>query len=246
MIKFLRSMLGGKASADRDKGSTDAPLLKEATPAVIWRAKDDPENPFDANGYDCQAFASSMLSTTSDPAVADSYCEQRASDGRDRIGMVPPDAVALDCRLAYRLTEAIAEGPVFKASHMEEKWDLYLYADRLYFCRSWTGGLVFVAHCTASDTQLAITQILASSSGPGMDYRYIVRQVDYLIRSHLLEQTLPHPLPTGFDRDPKAVGLFSFSQYGRRCCFGTFEETLRRDIRKTLEPPATPDPTATE
>ena len=246
MIKFLRGMFGGKASSGQDTGSTDAPLLKEATPAVVWRAKDDPENPFDANGYDCLAFARSMLSTTADPAVATSYSAQRASDGRDRVGLFPPDAVALDCRLVYALAEAIAEGPVFKASHLEEKWDLYLYGGRLYFCRSWTGALVFVADCTVADTELTITQIIASSSGTGMDYRYAVRQVDYLLRSHWLQQAIPHPLPAGMDRDPKAVGLFSFSQYGWRCCFGTFEETLRRDIVKPQGAVAASDPTAAD
>lgn len=242
MIKFLRGMFGGKASSGQNSDKTDGPLLKEAAASVQWRAKDDPENPFDANGYDCLAFVRSMLSTTQDPAVANSYVAQRASDGRDRIGLFPPDTVALDCRLAYALDEAIDDGAVFKASHMEEKWDIYLYEDRLYFCRSWTGALSFVAHCTTTDNQLLITQIMASSSGTGMDYRHTVRQVDYLVRSHLMRQAIPHPLPAGMDRDPKAVGLFSFSQYGWVCCFGTFEETLRRDIRKAIDDAAPTEP----
>ena len=233
MIKLLRGMFRKKAASGQDGNpSTETPLLNEAQPIVQWLAKDDPKNPFAADGYDCLAFVRSMLSTTKDPAVVASFAALRASLGRDYVGTVPSDAVALDCRLEYPFEGETSEGILFKASHMEEKWDIYLYEGRLYFCRSWTGALTFVAHFTTTGHALIINQILASSSGTGMDYRYAIRQVDYLVRSHLLKQSHPHPLPAGFDRDPTSVGMFSFGQYGWLCCFGTFDDTLRRDIKK--------------
>ena len=59
-----------------------------------------------------------------------------------------------------------------------------------------------------------------------------VREVDYLIKSHILRRTVPHPLPSTVQKDPNTVALFSFSQYGNICCFGTFADTLRNDLAK--------------
>lgn len=238
MIKFFRNMFGSKTSGADGTTPAAGPVLNESQPAVQWLEKDDPKNPFTVNGYDCLAFVRSMLSTTQDPAVATSYSALRASDGREHIGLVPSGAVALECRLEYPFDGETSDGVLFHSSRMEEKWDIYLYADRIYFCRSWTGALSFVAHFSTTGNALVIHQVLATSSGPDMDYRYVVRQVDYLVRSHILKQGHPHPLPAGLERDPASVGLFSFSQYGWLCCFGTFDDTLRRDIRKPQIEPA--------
>lgn len=233
MIKFLQGLLGKKSSSGSADASSDTEaLLKSEPPSVQWLSKDDPKNPFVVDGYDCLAFVRSMLSSTQDPGVAASFTELRGSLGQEHVGRFPSDSVALDCRLAYPFDGETSEGVLFKAARMEEKWDIYLYGDRLYFSRSWTGGLAFVAQFGVAGGSLTISQISASSSGTGMDYRYAVRQVDYLVRSHILKESLPHPLPTGLDRDPASVGLFSFSQYGWLCCFGTFDETLRRDLAK--------------
>jgi hypothetical protein len=45
----------------------------------------------------------------------------------------------------------------------------------------------------------------------------------------------PHPLPSHVRRDPEEVGLYSFSQYGNMCCFGTYEDTLPWNLAKRRE-----------
>ena len=51
--------------------------------------------------------------------------------------------------------------------------------------------------------------------------------MDFLIRSHLYGQSVPHPLPKPLGRDPRENALFSFSQYGRHGLYGTFADTKR-------------------
>ncbi|RDZ28114.1 hypothetical protein [Lysobacter silvisoli] len=233
MIKFLQGLFGGKSTVEATASVSQA---TQTPPAARWLSKDDPKNPFVVDGYDCLAFARSMLSTTADPQVADSFLQQRGSLGQEHAGQLPADAISVDCRLPYPFTGETAEGALFKASCMEEKWDIYLYGDRLYFCRSWTGSLVFVAQFTATDGVLTISRIAAPASDAGSDDAYIVRQVHYLVCSHLFKKALPHPLPIGLDPKPDSVALFSFGQYGRVCCFGTFEETVRQGIKKPSNP----------
>lgn len=178
-----------------------------------------------------------MISTTSDERIATSFTALRASLGQEYVGTLPQDAVEIESRLVYPLKGAIADGALFKAQQMEDKWDLYLYGDRLYFVRSWTGALTYVAGFVITSDHLIIERLWASREQAG-DPQYVLRQLDYLVKSHALGRRLPHPLPDHLERDTQAIGLFSFGQYGRRCCFGTFEDTVRDDIAKPRPAPA--------
>ena len=35
------------------------------------------------------------------------------------------------------------DGPLFKATVMEDKWDIYFHEGYLLFARSWTGSLIY-------------------------------------------------------------------------------------------------------
>lgn len=198
-------------------------------PSVRWMGLDDPANPFVVEGYDCLAFVRSMVSTTQDPAIAESFHLQRHADGANLAGLLPGDAVAADCALAYRSDGAPPDGPLFKAEAMEDKWDIYLHGDRIYFCRSWTGTVVHVAEFTVAGDTLAIHRTWSvGSADPG----HATREIDYLVKSHVLGRRVPHPLPDTLAAQPHLVGLHSFSLYGRQCCFGTFADTLHDVVLK--------------
>ncbi|MFC4314139.1 hypothetical protein ACFPN2_34010 [Steroidobacter flavus] len=198
---------------------------------VRWLGKDDPRNPFTVDGYDCLAFVRAMRATTNDKDVADKFVALRKSVGANHVGQMPEGATAIEHRLVYP-GGGTADGVLFKAQRMEQKWDIYLYGSRLYFCRSWTDALVFCADFSTTANTLAIETIWAPveaiDGGPGL----AVRQVDYLIKNHLLRRAVPHPLPEGLEKDPGTIGLYSFSQYGSLCCFGTYADTLRGDLHK--------------
>lgn len=232
MFEKIKALFGARPAAATTQAPTPTPTPTSAAAApqapappdeaVRLLSADDPANPFVFEGYDCAAFARSMISTTKDPGIAAQFSAGRTDPGSAHIGQLPAQAVALECSLAYDSKESPTEGVLFKASAMEEKWDIYLYGGRLYFARSWTAALAFVAEFEMGEGRLRIPRVWASAGNEAL----AVRQVDYLVKSHLQRRVVPHPLPAGFERDPHTVGLYSFSQYGRVCWFGTFADTL--------------------
>ncbi|ALN61316.1 hypothetical protein GLA29479_430 [Lysobacter antibioticus] len=234
VLDLFRKKPATPETAQKASSAETAPT-QESQP-VRWLAKDDPRNPFTVEGYDCLRFVSTMRSTTADERIATSFANLRASLGQEHIGVLPENAIELECRLAYPSGE-VAEGALFKAQQMEDKWDVYLYGDRMYFSRSWTGVLMYAAGFIATSNSLTINRVWVPSELAG-DPKYFLRQLDYLVKSHILGRRIPHPLPADFERDMQAIALFSLSQYGRQCCFGTFEETLREDITKPQPVPS--------
>jgi hypothetical protein len=241
MIKRLLDRILGRrgeatslSSDTRSAASSEMPQqqssatadTEDAAPFGRWLAADDADNPFGVEGFDCRAFSQSMLSTTSDARVAESFLAQRNRLSIEDPEALPEDAHEATCGLVYAYRGEIADGALCKASVMEEKWDIYLHGDHLYFCRSWTGQLSVVAQFEQGDGTLAIHRIWTAG-----DAEFSRRQIDYLIRSHLLHQPAPHPLPDDLPRDPHTLAMYSFSQYGKRCGFGVYGDTTRISFR---------------
>jgi hypothetical protein len=233
MIKKLLSLLRRTAPAGPPSvASTPSPnpSPSDSTPLARWLAKSNPDNPFVLDGFDCHQFVSSMLSTTKDPEVAASFSRLRSADGRTVQAQLPEDPFEIPCSLAYKISGEPTDGVLFKASVMEEKWDIYLYERRIYFCRSWTGMLALVADISTEENALHVSRVWASRPSPPA---LAIRQVDYLIKSHLYQQRVPHPLPADLKRESDSIALYSFSQYGRLCCFATYEDTLGKEVLKS-------------
>lgn len=190
--------------------------------AAIWRTADDPANPFVMEGVDCAAFTHTMLSTTTNPAVAESFVRLRSDNGQGHVNQYPADAHVVECRLSYAAPAQPVDGPLFKAQEMEEKWDIYMVAKRLYFARSWMGELALVAEFEHVNQRIDVQRIWAVPALADL----AVQQVDYLIKSHILGRVVPHPLPPELGRDVQAIALYSSSMYGRVSWFGTFADTL--------------------
>ena len=232
MIKRLLSLFRKSKDLPPAPATATIPVSPQSceTPPARWLTKDDAENPFTLDGFDCYAFVSSMLSTTKDPDIAGSFVSLRSADGQSMRGSLPEDEMEIPCSLSYEYGGETVDGVLFKSAAMEEKWDIYLYDRRAYFCRSWTGSLSFVAEITPEEKLLRIFRMWASRSE---NPRFAIEQVDYLIKSHLYRMRVPHPLPLELLREPNAVAMYSFSQYGRLCCFGVFDSTLGTDFLKS-------------
>jgi hypothetical protein len=203
----------------------------EPTLIPRWLAKDDPANPFNVGGFDCLRYVNSLRATTQDEKIAESFLSLRKADGVEYQGKLPEPAVEIECDLRYAYPGEVAEGMLFKSSQMEEKWDIYLYGDRIYFCRSWTGALVFVARFSATGSEIVISHIWAASEAVEPESHLAVLQVDYLIKNHLFGRPVPHPLPESVPHEPEAVGAYSFAQYGNKCCFGSYEDTTTAGLK---------------
>ncbi len=207
-------------------GGSNEVVDADAQPLVGWVAADDPANEFGIDGYDCAAYVRSQVSTTTSQEVARSFLRGRNSTGAEHSGKLPANAVALDCSMKYELPVPLGEGVVFRAAEMEDKWDVFLQGGRLIFCRSWTGNLEMVAEIDINPFSMVVNRVWVRSEMFEDDAYLPVRQVDYLIRSHVLGRSAPHPVPLSLERNAQDVGDYSFSTFGRNCSFGSFEDTL--------------------
>lgn len=102
-------------------------------------------NPHRVDLWDCAMFSQSMNSTTKDPGVAAQFTRLRASTGVERRDQLPANASVTDCTLYYPIAQALSDGALFKATEMEDKWDIYLFHPHIYFSRSWSGQLIYRA-----------------------------------------------------------------------------------------------------
>ena len=183
------------------------------------------QNPFGIEIWDCRAFTHNRVSTTANPEIAHKYVQLRSSHGDDYQGQTPANAQLVSCHLTYPLSPKPSNGPLFKSEQMEDKWDVYLFDDTLYFARSWTGELTFKAKVRYEPRALLVTELAVEGND---DAAFAPRVVDYLIKSHLLRREVPHPLPQSLPPTPKHIALYSFAMFGRRCSFGTYGDTITR------------------
>jgi hypothetical protein len=164
-----------------------------------------------------------MMSTTKSIEIAKKYQDLRTSTGEKLRSEVFNPTLSVTCSLGYNVAQRAPDGPIFKSRVMEEKWDIYLYDDRLYFCRSWGGELIYRAALECAPPALRILMVETSQKS---DEKAAIREVDFLIKSHVLSGQALHPLPRDMGRDPEKLALFSFSCWGRMGMCGTFEETI--------------------
>jgi hypothetical protein len=179
------------------------------------------ENPWEIEVLDCRPMALGMVSTTQDESTALRFLQLRRSSGSELIDALIEGARTIRCNLTYMHPGQITEGPLFKAAEMEDKWDIYFYNGHVLFARSWTGNLGFRATATLAAGFLKLSEI---ETGIQDEDPLVVRQVNFLMKSHVYGLQVPHPLPRNLGRDPQRLALHSFSYYGRKGLFGSFDE----------------------
>jgi hypothetical protein len=172
------------------------------------------ENQFGVRVLDCRPITERFLSTSQDADSIRFFGSPEARTGEQFRGQHPEAAVRVACELAYPLASPLAVGPVFLAGAMEEKWNIYHFDGVLYFARSWTGHLQYTAALAPSSSELRVVEVEAWPGNLPGDGSMAIRQVDFLIRSHMLGQVVPHPVPPLPSK--KGIALWSFSQYGNR------------------------------
>lgn len=187
--------------------------------SLVWL--EPSENPFGVRVLDCRPIAESFMSGSKDEASVRFFGSAEARSGEQFQGQHPQDTLRASCELVYPLATPLPEGPVFLAGAMEEKWNIYHFADVLYFVRSWTGQLQYAARLAQSPSELRVVEVEAWRGNVlGVD-TLAIRQVDFLLRSHLFGEVFPHPTPALPTK--KGIALWSFSQYGRRGLYAAVE-----------------------
>jgi hypothetical protein len=218
MFKGFGSLFGS-TSTESPEESTEDDVFSE----LRWLEAAD--NPFGIRVLDCRPVVLGLVSTTTDPAIARRFLELRSSTGTEHLGHVPNDAIHSESDLTYPVEEHPSDGPLFVADEMEDKWNIYLHSDYLYFTRSWTGVLVSRAQLML-DGSGAHVRIVDVDRHTAADAALAVRHVDYLIKSHIYNMASPHPVPLTMQIE-RDIALYSFSMYGRRGQFASYEDTTR-------------------
>ncbi len=189
--------------------------------AARWLAPS--ENPWGLVVLDCTQFASTMMSVTESIEVVKKYDSLRSSAGEELRNQFFNPTLSISCDLAYKITGRAPDGPIFKSQAMEVKWDIYLYDDKLYFCRSWSGEMLYRATTKCEPPILHVVLVETSQES---NEKTTLRHADFLIKSHALQAKALHPLPENLGRNPEQLPRHSFSAYGSKGLYGTLEETI--------------------
>ena len=194
--------------------------------ALTWLEAD--QTPLGIRVLDCRAVAFGMFSTTKDESVALRYNELRDSSGEEHVGQLPDDPLTAKCDLRYAHNGSeVPDGCLFSSQCMEDKWDAFLLQGHAYFRRSWTGILIYKAKMLIRPTEVRVTDLVLNADTCEGTPQLATWQLDYLIKSHVLGQPVAHPVPATISPEPDDIALYSFSQYGRRGMFASYEDTTQ-------------------
>jgi hypothetical protein len=200
---------------------SDLPVV----PEFKWLERD--QNPYHIRCLDVRSFTTTMVSTAADRNQAGRFSDLRHSHGNQYIGKTPDTSAHIDCQLRYPHQGATRDGALFMAKEMEDKWDLFLWEGYLYFCRSWTGILVYKAKIDFMETQAIISTIDSLQVGVQGGTWVAICSVDFLVKSHLYRREAPHTVPPTVPDDDMGIAAYSFKEYGRWASYATFEDTTR-------------------
>jgi hypothetical protein len=197
-------------------------------PDLKWL--EPPTCPFPFRCLDVRSFSAQMTAAPVDPLVLERFTALRASTGGHVVDLLPKADILVPCELSYPYNGNSAEGALFKATRMEEKWDIYLIAERLYFSRSWTGELIYLADVRFSFDRVELQAVRAAGRSLKEGAIQIACDVDFLIKSHLFRRAAPFLIPASLPEDDYAAAAYGYSAFGRAAAFATREDP------RSLEP----------
>lgn len=187
-----------------------------------------PENPFGVRVLDVRSLTWHVVAATSDDRIAQSFSDQRASDGSEYLAAVIENSQTVACQLTFPHNGDPLEGIVFKADSMDVKWDIYIYESVFLFVRSWTGQLQYRATARIGADSITISSIEA----PENDIDTAPQAVYFLLGTHAMKRVLPHTMPPFAPPDEQSIALMSFSMYGNLACYATFDDVTKVPIRQ--------------
>ena len=112
---------------------------------------------------------------------------------------------------------------------MEEKRDIDYFDEKLYFSRSWTDDLMLVAHVDRKADALTISAVDTVVTHANQSLM-AVRDVDFLVKTHLFGREVPHSLPPDLPSFEKTILTYSFSVFGRAAAFASYDDTTKLSI----------------
>lgn len=190
-----------------------------------WLRVGDAKNPFPDEVLDCRAVALAFTSWSKDPSIANRFVALRSSDGRQYINQLPAGFGEISSQLSFAYGGQHNDGPIVKASTMEQKWDFFAYDNRLYISRSWQGELSFVATLEYGETHVTIDRIYYAPTLVEGQPTLAEHQLQFLVLTYFEKKVVPFPIPKSRPRVPKDIALYGFSLFGNAAQFAYYPET---------------------
>jgi len=184
--------------------------------------KPGPNNPFGRWVLDIRPFVAGVNAAFQDERVSEVFRNSRDNDGRQYRNIDLSSYDRSECSLVYPNNGSEIEGVLYKSQTMDYKWDIYAYDDRMFFTRSWTGDLVYVAQINVTGIQVVVDEIWHKADISPMKAR---NEVHYLIMTHLLGEMMPVMVPQAA-HSAEDMALSGFARFGKMAFFATHDEIL--------------------
>ena len=212
-----------RSSAKERKGTTQ--------PAVRWLEAQ--ESPWPVRVLDLRPLSSQRISTSGNPACAENALSFGDEDGACFV-QAPACGREAPASLRFRVDRHLADGVLFTPRAMEEKWALFLHGGQILCVRSWTRRVQVRARVEREGEYVRISRIEGTFGSPDEDPAFTARVLDFLVRSHALDESLPVPLPTGLEDDLEGATTWCWAGFGNRALFATPDALPRREPDRPL------------
>ncbi|MEO3402978.1 hypothetical protein AAFN85_03690 [Mucilaginibacter sp. CAU 1740] len=187
-------------------------------------------NPLNKRILDIRPYTQYMISTTNDWKTAERFITNRKITGEEYKGFEFKGAISVNAQLTYPHNGKRLEGICYKASEMEDKWDIYIWDDIIYFVRSWTSVVAYKAFVNYSDDKLIIHKVEFETRDDNESESLIaINNVHFLISTLAGKTVMPHTIP-GHLKTYEEIARYSFSLFGRNCWYATYEDILDTTI----------------
>lgn len=193
--------------------------------ALAWIAED--ENPWGVRVLDVRPYTHGMLSTSNDPQCAQNAVSFFGDDGSGWIGQLPTARHSEAVNRRYMVDGRLYEGPLFIPDCMEHKWAIFYRQGRLIFVRSWLREVYVVADVKRiSDEEIEVTQLYGEFGAGTDDEGFDALVLDFLLRTHVLGQVYPAPLPSQLAVDEESSALWCVRMFGKMAWVGAAQRPV--------------------
>lgn len=213
-------------SSPRPPNGFQAPRPDLAGKEPSWIGADD--NAFGVAVLDVRPITLGMLSTTRDPTIASNALSYGGEDGGSFTAQGPALERRVDADLRFRAPEQLVDGALFVPRAMEDKWAIFVQEGALLLVRSWRRELLLRAELRVEGAELHVGRMTGFVSSGEESEEYTRRAVEFILRTHGLEEAWPAPLHGTREDPPRALGLQCMSLFGRHAHFASFDLPARR------------------
>ncbi|WP_073216720.1 ankyrin repeat domain-containing protein [Massilia sp. CF038] len=194
-------------------------------PGIVWVEAD--ANPWGVPILDMRSFTQSMMSTSADPRCATNAVSYGNDDGEAFAGQLPNDRESVPADLTFPIDGLLADGVLFTPMQMEHKWAIFYRDNKIICVRSWQREVYVVAHTEQDGKFLTVRKIDGSFGQMSDDENLTAKTLDYLLRSHVLGQDYPVPIPAELAQNPQLAAQWCFSTFGNQAQCATPHDFAR-------------------